>query len=325
MSTKIAVNIAVYNEESTIGGLIENLLVQTLKTDEIVIVDDGSTDKTAKIIKQYAKCNNQIKYYYQKNAGPAAARNIAWKNSNADICVFTDGDCKPNKDWLEKLIAPFENLDIAAAGGTYRTLNENNLLAKFIGLEIESKYRNVKGCIDAHGSYNLAIKKNVLQEFNGFDERYKFPSGEDWDLTYKISNKYKIIFVPLAIVGHYHPENLKKYLLNQFWRAFDRVKLYRNHPTKTNGDVYTPWYIKFQIASSAIFILMLPLNFFIRFDFIYFLIIFMILIRFSCANFNYYLKIDKRVALYSIFVQFFRGIFWAAGLLYGVCSFLKKR
>jgi len=328
---RIAVTIGVYNEEKNIACLIESILKQTTIPDEVIIVDDGSKDRTAEIIKKYSKKNNIIKYIYQENSGPASARNKAWRFSNSDICIFTDGDCVPNSDWIEKLIMPFSDAKVGATAGSYRTINDKNILANFIGLEIEWRYHKIKGKVDVHGTYNLAVRKSVLEEIGGINEKYSEPSGEDWDMTYKISQKYDIIYVPEAIVGHHHPEKFIWYIKNQIRKSFDRIKVYKDHFNKIGGDVYTGKIIKYQVLITGIFafsvIFLYPLfnfSFIIPFVFLFFLFII------SLVPFPYFAKRDIKVAFYSIPIQLIRNFAWLMGLLKGLASityegFTKKK
>jgi len=315
---KIAVTISVYNEERNIAQLLDCLLRQSRLPDEIVIIDDGSKDRTAEIIRAYAEHHSCIKYIYQKNAGIAVARNTAWKNTDADICVFTDGDCVPEDTWIEKLLQPFTDTQVGAAAGTYKTMNTDSILARFIGMEISWKYRNVIGEIVAHGTYNLAVRRSILEEFGGFNEDFNV-SGEDWDLTCKISKRYKIIFVPQAIVGHYHPEVVAAYLKNQMHRGRDRVKIYREHPEIMNGDTYTPKYVKYQVLAAGSFLPSLIFLYpFFRFSFLIPSCLLLFLLATFIVPFPYYVKRDPAVALFSIPLQFARCFAWFAGLVRGL-------
>jgi glycosyltransferase involved in cell wall biosynthesis len=319
---KIAVTLGVYNEEKNIQGLLDALLHQSYMPDEIIIVDDGSTDQSAHIIKAYGKEHPLVHYIYQNNAGPAAARNKAWRNSQADICIFTDGDCVPESNWIEELTSPFSDNSIGATAGVYKTLNRDKILARVIGLEIDWRYRNVEKEIEAHGTYNLAVRKKVLQEIGGFNEAYTKPSGEDWDLTYKISKKYKILYIPSAIVGHYHPEKIWPYMQNQMRRAYDRIRLYKDHPEKKKGDNYTPGIIKYQILSAGLFmpslIFLFPL---FRWSFLIPLTLISYQIITIVPSFLYFLKKDASVALWSVPIQIIRNYFWFIGLLKGILKF----
>jgi len=321
---RVAVTSAVYNEEKNIARFLEALLAQSRKPDEIVLVDDGSRDRTALVIQEYASKHPSIRCLSQTNRGPAAARNAAWRSASADVCVFTDGDCVPDSNWLEKLLPPFSESDVGAAAGTYRTLNPNKLLARFIGLEIAWRYRNIRGEVDAHGSYNLAVRRELLEVLGGFKEDYPYPSGEDWDLTYKISSKAKIRYVPEAVVGHTHPESLVWYLKNQIRRAFDRIRVYRDHPEKTARDTYTGSLTKYLVAASG---LSIPALFAAPFSSAASwaagtLILF--LFAGALIPFPFFLVRDPAVAFFSLPVQMLRFYAWFWGVLAGIlrCEFL---
>lgn len=317
---KIAVVSAVYNEEKHIARLIESLLGQTRVPDEVVFVDDGSTDHTTQVIEQYLKQYSLIRLIRNINQGPAASRNLAWKNTTADIVIFTDGDCVPDRDWLENLKKRFFSEEVVAVGGAYRTLNTERILARFVGWEFSWRYRNVENEIDAHGAYNLAIRRSVLQEMKGFNEHYKAPSGEDWDLTYRISQKYKMLFAKDAVVAHAHPESFWWYMKNQARRGFDRIKLYNDHPEKRSGDIYTGRIVKYQVLAAGLLPIVFLLSRIPGFSVITLgLFIFLFL---SCLNsFPYILKRDPAAAVYGVLVQFCRCFAWAVGAVHGVLRY----
>lgn len=321
---KIAVAIAAYNEEKDIEKVLQAVLAQTYSPSQIVIVNDGSKDKTDTIIKRIAKKYPQIKYIYQENAGPAAARNKAWKNTptSCDIVAITDGNCIPEPNWIEELIKPFNNSKVGAAGGTYKTLNPENLIARFFGMEVAWRYSKIHGEIDAHGTYNLAIRRNVLEEIGGFDEKYRKPSGEDWDLTYKISRKYKIIYVPTAIVGTEHPDNLFKYLKTQVRRAYDRIMLYNEHPERGGKDNYTGRFVKYQVWLPGLLIVSLVFLYpFFKFSFLIPTAIFALLVLTTLPPFPYFIQRDFAVAMVSIPIQILRAFAWFWGMIKGIFKF----
>ena len=317
---EITVVAAVYNEQEHIARLIESLLSQTRLPDEIILVDDGSKDDTARVIEQYSKKNPLIRLIRNTNQGPAASRNLGWRSATSDIVIFTDGDCVPEPNWIESLIGRFVFDEVAAVAGTYRTLNVDNILARFVGFEIAWRYRNVKGAIDAHGAYNLAVRRHVLQQMNGFNELYQAPSGEDWDLTYRITRKYKMLFDPDAIVAHAHPEAFWPYMKNQMRRGFDRIKLYNDHPDKRSGDVYTGGIVKYQVLAAGVLPFSLVFSF-SRGMWVVPTAVFLFLVG-SCWNsFSYIYQRDPAVALYGVWVQFCRCFAWAAGAVQGVLKF----
>lgn len=319
---RVAITVPAYNAEKHIAQLLEVLIQQTRMPDEIIIVDDGSTDATSAVIQRYAEESSIIKYIYQNNSGPAAARNKAWRSSNADICIFTDTDCIPRKNWIEELLKPFTSNDVGAAGGNCKTINTYNVLARFIGCEYDWRYKNVKDEIDAHSSYNLAVRRCILEDVGGYNEEYPVASGEDWDMTYKISRKYKIIFMRTAIVGHYHPERFWRYMKTQMRRAFDRVKLYNDHPDKTGRDSYTGRIEKYQILASVILIPAILLAYpWFGYSFVFPLAIFLFLCLLSAMPFLYIAKRDMGAAWYGIFVRFVRNYAWLFGICRGMLRF----
>ena len=112
---KTSICITIFNEEESIGGLLESLLAQTKKPDEIVIVDGGSTDETVKTIRNFQKKNRVIKLHVQK-CKRARGRNLGVGLAKNNIIAITDADCVADKDWLGKIIAPFKNKKIDVAG-----------------------------------------------------------------------------------------------------------------------------------------------------------------------------------------------------------------
>jgi glycosyltransferase involved in cell wall biosynthesis len=235
---RISVIVPVYNRAEFIPQLIHALLKQTYRS-EIIIVDDGSTDNTAEIAKGYP-----VKYVYQENKGPASARNHGARESKGDILVFTDSDCIPYENWIEKLIRGFSEDNIGAVAGSYSITNPESILATCIHEEIKLRHERLKmkKYVRAFGSYNVAIRRDVFFNVGGFNEEYRFASGEDNDLSYKIlKSGYKILFKDDALVAHNHTEKLWRYLKEQYRHGVWRIKMYRDFPEMVRGDDYTTW------------------------------------------------------------------------------------
>ena len=92
MTIRISAIIPAYNCESTLGRALDSILDQTCQPDEIIIVNDGSTDKTAEVIADYTQRCSRIQGVFQENAGPAAARNHGAKLAKNDWISFLDSD-----------------------------------------------------------------------------------------------------------------------------------------------------------------------------------------------------------------------------------------
>ena len=98
----ISVIVPVYNGGDTLAACLQALQNQTRLPDEIIVVDDGSTDDSAEIADRFG-----LKVLRQRNAGPAAARNLGAQRAQGQLLLFTDADCCPASDWVERMVAPF--------------------------------------------------------------------------------------------------------------------------------------------------------------------------------------------------------------------------
>jgi glycosyltransferase involved in cell wall biosynthesis len=217
---------------------LEACLKQDSSADrEVIVVDDGSTDSTGDQIHSFP-----VKYIFQPNRGPASARNTGWRAAEGEIICFTDSDCRPRSNWVDLLLKGFDAKGVGAVGGSYDIENQESLLASLIHEEIVERHRTMPEWVQCLGSYNLSVTRGILEELNGFDENYRFASGEDNDLSYRIRKAgYRLRFLPKARVGHDHTERLMKYLREQYRHGFWRVRLYRHHPEMIKGDDYSGW------------------------------------------------------------------------------------
>ncbi len=101
---KISVVIPTYNRSSLVQRAIKSVLSQTLNLYEIIVVDDGSSDDTLKVLKNYP-----VKVLHQKNSGVSSARNLGIKNSSGDVIAFLDSDDEWEKEKLEIQIKLHQN------------------------------------------------------------------------------------------------------------------------------------------------------------------------------------------------------------------------
>ena len=307
----ISIIVPAFNVEKTIRRCIESLLAQEFEEQfELIVVDDGSSDATASIVKEF----KEVKLLQQKNSGPAVARNRGAKQARGEIIVFTDSDCIASQDWLREMIAPFKDKNAVAVQGAYKS-KQKSLIARFGQIEIEERYEKMKKAkqLDWIGSYSGAYKKNVFLQFLGFDEGFPIASGEDPELSYRIAEKgLMLVFNPKAIVFHSHPESLAKYLRTKFFRAFWRVPLYTKHRAKAVSDSYTPQLLKLQIFLSAVVIVS---AFFGALAFLAAIVLFLVS-TLQFALFAFWR--DKTVALAAPGIVFLRSLAFGLGLLAGM-------
>ncbi len=307
-----------YNCEKTISNTLNSLLEQkTKKQFEIICVDDGSIDNTKKEIQKIK--SKKVGYFYQKNKGPAKARNIGAKKAKGEIILFIDSDCVAEKNWLEEMIKPFDDKKVVAVQGAYKT-KQKELTARFSQIEIEERYEKMKKSksIDWVGSYSAAYNKKEYFSVGGFDESFPIASGEDPELSYKLHEKGgRIVFNPRAIVYHFHPKKLSKYLKIKFFRAFYRPRMYSKHKKKMLKDSYTPQTLKLQIICFYLVILALIFSLLaisLVFVALFFLIIHLLL---GAKLFSLSWKKDKAVALASPIILFLRSVVFGIGLIWG--------
>ncbi len=236
----ISVIIPAYNASTTIGKALEALSKQNcFQPFEVIVVDDGSVDNTGDIVRSFAS----VKYVRQDNAGPAAARNHGAKLAQGEFLAFTDSDCIPHEDWLSQLMAGMSQQQVGVVAGSYGIANPESRLARCVYQEILWRHTHLMPDFpNSFGSYNFCVRKNVFDAVGAFNPAYRRASGEDNDLSYKIRRSgWRIYFARKALVDHYHPTQVLKYLKEQFRHGFWRVKMYRDHPAMMRGDGYTFW------------------------------------------------------------------------------------
>lgn len=109
---KVSVVVPVFNEEAYIGKCLEGLVAQNEKADEIIIVDNNSTDKTAKVCRQFG-----VKVIKEKRQGMTPARNRGFNQAKYEIIARCDADTIVPKNWIKKIKKNFSNDHIDALVG----------------------------------------------------------------------------------------------------------------------------------------------------------------------------------------------------------------
>ena len=246
---RVSVIIPAYNAAATIGRCLEALADQTRAPEEIIVVDDGSTDDTASVARSAG-----ITVVSQENAGPAAARNYGAEMARGSVLLFTDADCAPDRAWVERMIEPFEDPAVAGVKGTYRT-RQPGLVPRFVQLEYESRYDHMEDreAIDFVDTYSAGYRRDVFVTYNGFDTRFPTASVEDQELSFRLAGAgHRLVFVPQAQVFHLHDETLWDYVRRKFWIGCWKVRVMRTHPAKVVRDSHTPQMLKVQMLLAGL-------------------------------------------------------------------------
>jgi len=199
---------------------------------EIIFVNDGSTDNSAEIAAQFS-----VRVIQGEGLGPGAARNLGWRSSDAELIWFIDSDCVSEPDALTKLLPHLENPEVAGVGGSYQNLYPDSLLATLIHEEIIVRHRRMGHDVNFLATFNVLYRRRALKLIDGFNESLKL--AQDAELAFRMRKTgYLLRFEIESRVGHHHPRRWLRYLRTQCCQGYYRVMLYRQHPAKMGGDSY---------------------------------------------------------------------------------------
>ena len=319
-----SVIVPAYNADRTISKCLSSLTNQSISQDayEVIVVDDGSTDKTPDIIRQF-----QVRYLFQENSGPATARNKGAEEAKGEIILFTDSDCVPQSNWIEEMTKPFDDPEVIAVKGGYRT-EQRSLTARFAQIEFEERFEMLKkaGSIDMVDTYSASFRRSVFLSLGGFDQSFPVANNEDTDFSYKMSNAgHKMIFNPDAVVSHLnHPHSIWRYARLKFWRGYWRMVVYRRYPEKMLKDSYTPQTLKLQILFLFLSLICLSVVWLDTAYVNFFLVISLMLFIITSIPFMLFaLRRDITVGLLTPFFLSLRALALGSGSIWGIFVFKK--
>ena len=279
---KVSIYIPAYNAENTIRESIESIFKQTLKFDEIIVIDDNSTDGTNKIVKEY-KNINLIKN--ETNKGLGYNRNLGIKNSSNNIIASIDADVVLNDMWLEVMIEYFDkNQNLMCGGKMSEKLIENKYNAW--RAKYYSQNWGDKDIINPPFLYgcNTIQHKLIWETVNGYNNEL-LTNGEDIDYCNRISlsQKFELRYCSQALSEHLQNDDINS-LSNRIWRYHSFAYKIKN-PSIFKTIKLSIKQLKFFLKRSISDLLKLDLKF------IY--INFMILINFIRLENSYYRKNKK--------------------------------
>lgn len=196
---KISVIVPAWNEEVGITTSISSLLESRYNNLEIVVVNDGSTDSTNRIIRSYLRKNvegknlkgKSIVYINKrKNAGKGAALNSGIKRSSGDIIVTMDADTKFENDALYNVARYFQNKDIDCGVGNVKVSNTKSLLGLIQQIEYTfgfyfKRMHSVLNCEYIIGGAFGVYRRNIFEDYGYFDEKNK---TEDIEFSTRLSS-----------------------------------------------------------------------------------------------------------------------------------------
>ena len=236
---RISVVICAYNAERTMDACLASLRALHYPNYEVVVVNDGSKDRTLEISQRYP----EVRIFSQENKGLSVARNVGFQNATGEIIAYTDSDCVVDPDWLTYLAYKFVHGGFVAVGGPNLPPPEDSRIAACVAaapggpthvLIDDEVAEHIPGC-------NMAFLKTALEEVGGFDPLHR-AAGDDVDLCWRLQNHgHPIGFSPAAMVWHFRRNTIKAYLKQQMGYGMAEAQLYFKHPFRFNMLGQSQW------------------------------------------------------------------------------------
>lgn len=259
MKYKVSVIIPVYNKEKYLKQCLDTVVNQTLKDIEIVIVNDGSTDKSDEIIKQYSQKYDNIKVIEQENKGVIEARIIGYQNATGEYIGWVDAD-----DFID--INMYKELYESTIGGKYDIAICNY---KFFPNSTNKKnvwYSDFKGKIDYNFlrkstlQWNKIVKRDLLEEVNIVN---LFRTMGEGSYTMVILSTNKIVTINKKLynyrIGH---ESLSTNYNNCEWYEKNVIKAKNRLEIIKDSKFAQEWseYFEYSVFYSILIMLIVAIN-----------------------------------------------------------------
>jgi glycosyltransferase involved in cell wall biosynthesis len=208
---KFSFIIPMFNEEKTIALCIDAIISEMHEDDEIIVIDNGSTDNSIKIVKRY----EMVRLLEKPGITIGALRNTGTVEAMGDILAFIDADCVICRGWRDYVCNSFENPSVAACGSKY----ELPVNACWIEKAWFSQRKYSAGAVNYINSGNLVVKKKVFKEIGGFDKN--LITGEDAELCWRLNLKGFTVWENPDIKAIHlgNPKNLWNFYKKQRWHG----------------------------------------------------------------------------------------------------------
>ncbi len=239
----VSVVIPAWNEEVGLVATIKTILVSSYRPLEVIIVNDGSTDKSDEIMRAFIyKYQRSIAgdspyyvpiiYHYQPNGGKGVALNKGIALSHGEIIITFDADCVVHEDAVKHFVSYFADPDVMAAAGNIRIGNTKKILGLvqaleyYIGFQIK-KAEAVLGVVFVIGGAASAFRREVFEKLGDY---HTGTLTEDIDLTLRIQQAgMQIVYAPEAIVHTEGPTNLRGLLKQRLRWKRGRLEAFSMH------------------------------------------------------------------------------------------------
>ena len=225
-SLSVTVAIPAYNAEKYLSPLLSAVFEQTRVPDEVMVIDDGSRDRTRRI----ARRSDVKLIVHNENRGLASARNSALQHSGGDIIVFFDADSIPDPQNVERMLKAYRYPEVAGVGGQEFFQNASNK----IDLWRNHFWRQTHGSNQIDSAWMLmglcsSYRKDALAKVGGFDETYR-TNGEDVDMGIRLSKLgYRLVYLPEVGVHHIRKDRIASMLGMAFRHSFWQSRALRKN------------------------------------------------------------------------------------------------
>ena len=212
---KVSVYIPAYNVSEFLAKSIESLLAQTLRPDEILVIDDGSRDSSVEIAARYPAVTV---VRHATNKGLAAARNTAMHAARNELVASIDADCVADPSWLVEMVNCMADPALAGVGGKLKEGVQRTTADRWRAVHMPQEWgdatihnpRFLFGC-------NNVFRKSAVLGIGGYDERMR-TNGEDTDLCFRLREKgWNFLYEPSARATHLRHDTTRS-ILDTYWR-----------------------------------------------------------------------------------------------------------
>ena len=234
---KVSVLIPCHNEEVSIKRCILSCLNQSHKPDEIVVINDGSTDNSLKILNQFIH-EIKIVNLTKKSGSKSLVQEKGLQHITGDIVIMTDGDGVLDQHFIKNIYRELEDPQVVASAGYVKSIKQNALTScrqidYLISQEIHKKAQSLINALYVIPGCAAAYRTEIFRKHISFDHD---TLTEDLDFTYKYHKKrLRITFCKNAIVYTQDPSTLRDYILQlRRWHAGNWQNLLKHYAVLNN-------------------------------------------------------------------------------------------
>ncbi len=229
----VTVLVPAYNEESVIVQTVRGLLEADYPNLEILVIDDGSADRTAELVRENFGHDSRVRLLLQANHGKPAALNHGLAEATGEIAVSIDADTVVDREAIPRLVRHFADPKVGAVAGNVKVINRNRWITRWQALEyitsqnLEKRAFDLLNCIPVVPGAVGAWRTDVLRSTGGFSGD---TVAEDTDLTLTIRrNGWKILYDEDAIGRTEVPETVDALIKQRFRWTFGTLQAVWKH------------------------------------------------------------------------------------------------